>query len=114
MIKSTVDDTFRIWILSKGIGFIYNISINWLTIKLDIEQFIILKTGILSQIECYTPLKEVLLGIQNITIETLSSDGSKDVNRYKYILLGTEVTIDYNTYGIHAINELDQSIEVYN
>ena len=43
--SSTVDDTFRIRTLSKGVDFIYNISINRLTIKLRIEQFIAPKTG---------------------------------------------------------------------
>jgi len=112
--SSTVDDTFRIRTLSKGIDFIYNISINRLTIKLRIEQFIIPKTGISSQMECYAPLKEVLIGIQNTTIENSSSDESNDVNRYEYILVGAEFTIDDNTYAIQTINEIDQSIEAYN
>ena len=59
-------------------------------------------------------MKEVLLGIQNVTIETSSSDESEDVNRYKFILVSTEFTIDNNTYAIHTINRLDQSIEVSN
>ena len=106
--NSTVDDAFRMRTLSKGVGFIHNLSVNSLTMKLRIEQFVMLKTGTSSQMECYAPLKEALLGIQNVTIETSSSDESEDVDRHERMLVGAEFTIDDNTYDIHTMSELDQ------
>ena len=106
------DGVFRLRTSSKGFDFMHNINNNKLIVKIRIEQHVTPNTGISNTMECYNPLKKVLLANNN----SKEHGGSEhdNANDFKCLLEDAEFTFEEETYRIESVNKNEIIIKVFN